>query len=148
MSYDRDLPAIYVTTHDYERLTGLVDFYASRRHAVLVDFLTEELERAELIAPAELEPGVVTMNSCGRIVDHDTGEIRTVTLVYPGEEDSLLGKVSILTPMGTALLGLREGVRMDWRTLDGRIKSISVLEVKDQPERHGRDLSLAPADLG
>lgn len=139
MQYVGNLPPVYVTTYDYERLTALADFYKSR-HAALVDFLTEELERAELVAPRELEPDVVTMDSCARIVDHDTGEIRTVTLVYPGEEDSLCGKVSILTPMGVALLGLPKGVRMDWQTLDGRTKSVSVLEVTDQPERHGRDL--------
>jgi regulator of nucleoside diphosphate kinase len=72
-------------------------------------------------------------------MDPDTGERRTVTLVYPGEEDSHRGKISVVTPMGTALLGLREGARMEWRTLDGRSKSIAVLEVQYQPEAHGLD---------
>jgi regulator of nucleoside diphosphate kinase len=79
------------------------------------------------------------MNSRVRIMDPDTGESRTITLVYPGEEDSLRGKVSVFTPLGTALLGLPEGARMEWRTLDGRRKSISVLEVQYQPETHGLD---------
>ena len=143
----RSQPKIYVTTHDYERLSALVDFYKSRRRDVLVDFLADELERAELIAAAEVGPKVVTMNSRVRIMDTDTGEVRVVTLVYPGEEDSLRGRVSILTPMGTALLGLPEGARMDWLTLDGRRKGISVLELSYQPEAHGRDLDGAPVAL-
>jgi regulator of nucleoside diphosphate kinase len=65
-----------------------------------VYFLNDELERAELIAPAEIEFNTVAMNSCARIVDPDTGEVRDITLVYPGEEDSVQGKVSIFTPPG------------------------------------------------
>ena len=143
----QDQPEIYVTTHDYERLSALADFYKSRRRGVLVDFLMDELERAELVAAAEVGAKVVTMNSRVRIMDPHTGEARTVTLVYPGEEDSLRGKVSVFTPLGTALLGLPEGARMEWRTLDGRTKSVSVLEVQYQPETHGLDLDSAPVVL-
>lgn len=140
-------PKIYVTTQDYERLSALADFYRSRRGGPLVDFLIDELERAELVPAAEVAPKVVTMNSRLRIMDPDAGEARTVTLVYPGEEDSLRGKVSIFTPLGTALLGLPEGARMEWRTLDGRRKGIAVLEVQYQPEAHGLDLDGAAVAL-
>lgn len=140
-------PRIYVTTHDYERLSALADRYRSRRGGALVDFLLDELERAELVHAAEVAPKVVTMNSRVRIMDPDAGESRTVTLVYPGEEDSLRGRVSVLTPLGTALLGLPEGARMKWRTLDGRSKGIGVLEVQYQPEAHGLDLEGAPVAL-
>jgi regulator of nucleoside diphosphate kinase len=140
-------PKIYVTTHDYERLSALVDFYESRRRGVLVDFLTEELERAQLVPATAVGHKVVTMNSRVRIMVPDTGECRTVTLVYPGEEDSLRDKVSVFTPLGTALLGLPESARMEWRTLDGRRKSVSVLEVQYQPETHGLDLDSAAVVL-
>ena len=140
-------PEIYVTTHDYERLSALADFYKSRRRGVPVDFLIDELERAELVAAAEVGAKVVTMNSRVRIMDPDTGEARTVSLVYPGEEDSLRDKVSVFTPLGTALLGLPEGARMEWRNLDGRSKSVSVLEVQYQPETHGLDLDSAAVVL-
>lgn len=133
-------PTIYVTTHDYDRLSALADFYKSRRANVVVDFLLDELDRAELVAAADVAAKVLTMNSRARIMDPDTGEARTVTLVYPGEEDSARGKVSVLTPLGTALLGLPEGARMAWRTLDERTKRITVLEVAYQPESHGLDL--------
>jgi regulator of nucleoside diphosphate kinase len=136
-------PEIYVTTHDYERLSALADLYKARRRGVLVDFLIDELERAELVPAAEVGPKVVTMNSRVRIMDPDTGESRTVTLVYPGEEDSLSGRVSVFTPLGTALLGLPEGARMAWRTLDGRKKSVAVLALQYQPETHGLDLESA-----
>jgi regulator of nucleoside diphosphate kinase len=139
-----DQPEIYVTTHDYERLSALADFYKSRRRGVLVDFLIDELERAELVPAAEVGHKVVTMNSRVRIMDPDTALSRTVTLVYPGEEDSLRGNVSVVTPLGSALLGLPEGGRMEWRTLDGRRKSVSVLEVQYQPESLGLDLDSAP----
>lgn len=133
-------PEIYVTTHDYDRLSALAGFYKARRRGAIADFLADELERAELIAAVQIGPGVVTMHSCARIMDPDTGESRIVSLVFPGEEDSLRGKVSIVTQLGTALLGLPEGARMEWRTLDGRKKSVVVLEVQYQPEAHGLDL--------
>ena len=142
-----DRPRIYVTMPDYEELSGLAEFYRSRRRGALVEFLAEELERAELVAAADVRPDAVTMNSRVRIMDADTGEARVVTLVYPGEEDSLSGRVSILTPLGMALLGLTAGARMDWRTLDGRRKSLVVLEVEHQPEAHGGDPDGAPATL-
>ena len=139
-----DLPEIYVTTHDYERLSVLADAYKSRGRGALADFLIDELERAELVAAGEVGPKVITMNSRARIMDPATGEARTVKLVYPGEEDSLYGKVSIFTHLGAALIGLSEGARMDWRTLDGRTKSVAVLEVRYQPEAHGYDLDRVP----
>ena len=140
-------PEIYVTTHDYERLSALADFYQARRRGVVVNFLIDELERAELVPAADVGPKVVTMNSRVRIMDPDTALCRTVTLVYPREEDSLRGKVSVFTPLGTALLGLPEGGRMEWRTLDGRTKSVAVLEVEYQPESLGLDLDSAAVAL-
>ena len=143
----QDRPEIYVTTHDYERLSALADFHRSRGRGALVDFLIDELERAELVPAAEVGRKVVTMNSRVRVMDPATAESRTVTLVYPGEEDSLRGQVSVFTPLGTALLGLPEGGRMEWRTLDGRSKSVAVLEVEYQPESRGLDLDSAPVVL-
>jgi regulator of nucleoside diphosphate kinase len=147
MHHAQTRPKIYVTTHDYERLSALAEFYQSRRRGVLVDFLLDELERAELVPATEVGRKVVTMNSRVRIMDPDSGESRTVTLVYPGEEDSRRGKVSVFTSLGTALLGLPEGARMAWRTLDGRTKSVAALEVRYQPETHGLDLDSAPVAL-
>ena len=134
-----ELPKVQVTTWDYQRLSAVVDAFRLRGCEPLVEFLGEELERAELVEPAAVPRGVVTMHSCVKFLDHDTGEVRTVTLVYPGEEDSRQGKIAIITPVGSALLGLRVGADMAWRTMDGRTKRLSVLEVGYQPEALGFD---------
>jgi regulator of nucleoside diphosphate kinase len=128
-----------VTTWDHFRLSAVVDAFRLRGWEPIIDFLGDELDRAEIIEPAAIPRDVVTMHSCVRFIDHDTGEVRTVTLVYPGEEDSRQGKISVVTPVGSALLGLRTGSTMPWRTLDGRTKRLSVLEVRHQPEAHGFD---------
>jgi regulator of nucleoside diphosphate kinase len=134
-----DKPPIQVTTWDHGRLSAVVDAFRRRGHEPLVDLLAEELDRAELVEPAVVPRDVVTMHSCVTFVDADTGEARTATLVYPGEEDSRRGKVAVVTPVGSVLLGLRAGATMPWRTLDGRTKRLSVLEVRHQPEAHGFD---------
>jgi regulator of nucleoside diphosphate kinase len=134
-----DQPPIQVTTWDHYRLSAVVDAFRLRGWEPIVDFLGDELDRAELVEPAAIPRDVVTMHSCVKFIDHDTGEVRTVTLVYPGEEDSRQGRISVVTPVGSALLGLRTGSTMPWRTLDGRTKRLSVLEVRHQPEAHGFD---------
>ena len=139
MGATADKPPIQVTTWDYGRLSAVVDAFRRRGREPLVDLLAEELDRAELVEPAAIPRDVVTMHSCVEFVDDDTGEVRTATLVYPGEEDSRQGKVAVVTPVGSALLGLRAGATMAWRTLDGRTKRLSVLEVRHQPEAHGFD---------
>ena len=132
-------PPIRVTTWDHRRLSAVVDAFRLRGRGALVEPLAEELDRAELVEPAAVPRDVVTMHSCVKFIDDDTGEVRTATLVYPGEEDSRQGKIAIVTPVGSALLGLRAGATMAWRTLDGRTKRLSVLEVRHQPEAHGFD---------
>ena len=134
-----DKPPIQVTTWDHGRLSAVVDAFRRRGHEPLVDLLAEELDRAELVEPAAVPRDVVTMHSRVTFVDADTGEARTATLVYPGEEDSRRGKLAVVTPAGSALLGLRAGATMSWRTLDGRTKRLSGLEVSHQPEAHGFD---------
>ena len=134
-----DQPPIRVTTWDHFRLSAVVDAFRLRGWEPVVDFLGDELDRAELVEPAAIPRDVATMHSCVRFVDRDTGEARTVTLVYPGEEDSRQGRISVVAPVGSALIGLRAGDTMPWRTPDGRAKRLSVLEVRHQPEAHGLD---------
>ena len=131
-------PPVRVTTFDYARLADVVEAFRLGGREQVVERLSDELDRAELVEPAAIPPDVVTMHSCVRFVD-DAGEVRTVTLVYPGEEDSRQGRIAIITPVGSALLGLRPGATMAWRTMDGRIKRLSVLEVRYQPEASGFD---------
>jgi regulator of nucleoside diphosphate kinase len=132
-------PPIRVTTWDYRRLSAVVDAFRLRDREPLVDLLAQELDRAELVEPAVVPRDVVTMHACVTFIDEDTKEVRTVTLVYPGEEDSRQGKIAVVTPVGSALIGLQAGATMAWRTMDGRTKRLSVLEVRHQPEAHGFD---------
>jgi regulator of nucleoside diphosphate kinase len=139
-------PPVQVTTWDYNRLLAVVEVFRLRGCEPLIDFLAEELDRAELVEPAAVPREVVTMHSCVTFVDHDTGEVRTATLVYPGEEDSRQSKIAIVTPVGSALLGLRAGATMAWRTMDGRTKRLAVLEVRHQPEALGLNGASIPDD--
>ena len=124
-------------------LADVVEAFRLGGREQVVERLSEELDRAELVEPAAIPPDVVTMHSCVRFVD-DAGEVRTVTLVYPGEEDSRQGKIAIVTPISSALLGLQAGAAMSWRTLDGRTKRLAVLEVVKQPEAQEFDLDREP----
>jgi regulator of nucleoside diphosphate kinase len=132
-------PMIHVTTWDYDRLSAVVEAFRLRGRVPQIELLAEELDRAELIEPPAVADNVVTMHSCVKFKDHDTGEVRDVMLVYPGEEDSEQGKISIVTPVGSALLGLHAGASMTWRTMNGRTKRLEVLEVGYQPEARGFD---------
>jgi regulator of nucleoside diphosphate kinase len=129
---------IVLTRADYDRLLQVVDVFRAKGHDVLVAFLVEELRRARIVTPAELPRGIVTMRSRVRYRDHDSGEILTGTLVYPGEEDPVLGRISILSAQGSAMIGLATGDSIEWRTLDGSARALTVLEVIYQPEAAGR----------
>jgi regulator of nucleoside diphosphate kinase len=138
LTEDNAKPPIQITTFDHLRLSGVVEAYTSRGSESLVELLATELDRADLVEPDEIPSNAVTMHSRVTFVD-DAGEQRTVTLVYPGEEDSRQGRIAVVTLIGAAQLGLRTGDAMSWRTLDGRTKCLSVLGVMDQPEAQGRD---------
>ena len=119
---------IVVTQGDYQRLQGLANA-ARRRQPDVAEELAGELDRAGVVADGEISPGVVRM---GSIVEYrtETGATRTVTLVFPGEADIAQGKVSILTPIGTALLGLSPGQSLGWVARDGRGHRLTILSVR------------------
>jgi regulator of nucleoside diphosphate kinase len=126
---------IYVTTEDQRRLSGLL---AASGHlegsgkANLRD-LSEELGRA-VVVPAEAIPAdVITMNSRFRLRDLDTGTVAEYTLVYPGKADFSRGNVSVLAPVGTALLGYRDGDTIEWRVPAG-LKRLRIEALLYQPE--------------
>jgi regulator of nucleoside diphosphate kinase len=129
---------IIVTHRDRDRLLQVVDVFTALQYDVLVEFLRHELLRANVVAPDEVPRSIATMNSRVRYRENETGTILTSTLVYPGEEDSWLGRVSILTPTGTALIGLSEGQTISWRDQPGRMRSLTLLDVLFQPEAAGR----------
>jgi regulator of nucleoside diphosphate kinase len=121
---------IVVTQLDAARLRSmLMSYSAASRDMEHLDELALELDRAIIVAAEEVPPGVVTMRSRVCIVEESTGERRLLTLVYPLEADIAANRVSVLAPLGTALLGYREGDLVEWRMPGGlrrvRIESVS-----------------------
>lgn len=132
--------AITITTQDHERLAALVDRYASGRTAELAANLDDELARARVVEQVAIPPDIVTMNSRCVFRFADTGEEREVTLVYPEQADVATGRISVLAPVGAALLGLAEGQTIKWPTPEGE-RMLELVAVRYQPEAAG-DLHL------
>jgi len=120
-------PAIMIGRTEHEKLTRLAEGLVNRNPEV-AEILLGELDRARVVDDVRVRDDVVRMNSTLRYVT-DTGEDRTVTLVYPGEADIETGKVSILTPIGVALIGLSPGQTIDWQARDGRVHQLTVKSV-------------------
>ena len=107
--------------------------------------LRRELERAVVVSSAAVPPDVATMNSRVSYTDDCDGLTRTVSLAYPAEADAAAGKVSILEPVGLALLGLSVGQSIEWDFPDGSRRRLTLNQVQYQPERsHNAPLPLAP----
>jgi regulator of nucleoside diphosphate kinase len=129
---------IYVTALDVERLRKLLDgvrLWSSRDREHLRD-LEAELDRARVVASQDVPGDVVTMNSEVLVRDLDSKKELSLTLVFPSEADLELGKISILAPIGTALLGYRVGDTIEWK-VPGRVRRLRVEKVLYQPEAAG-----------
>lgn len=97
--------------------------------------LERELDRAIVVSSAAVPAGVATMNSRVRYTDQNDGVQRIVSLVYPLHANAAEGKISVLAPVGTALLGLSEGQSIEWDFPDGSRRRLKLEEVLHQPER-------------
>lgn len=130
---------IYITEFDMKRLKGLIKFAQERwdkRVIKYLETLDEELDRAEVVRPEEIPTNIITMNSTFRLIDLDSGEHCVYTLVFPANADSATRKISILAPMGTAVLGYRVGDTVEWEAPAG-LKKLRVKEIVYQPEASG-----------
>jgi regulator of nucleoside diphosphate kinase len=123
---------------DVERIEALLEQTSS--NSLNTSALQDELARAEILDPANMPANVITMNSTARVRledavlgDHD----HELTLVYPRDADGRTDKVSILAPVGSALLGLRVGDAIDWPMPGGRNARLHVLAIRYQPESAG-----------
>ncbi|MDF2620528.1 MAG: GreA/GreB family elongation factor [Xanthobacteraceae bacterium] len=123
-------PPIVVSDEDYGRLTKLA-MAAIERFPEVAEELQIELERAQVLSTATIPEGVVQMASTVEY-HSDVEQRRRVTLVFPGEADIAEGRVSILTPIGVALIGLSAGQSIRWVARDGREHELTVLTV-EQP---------------
>ena len=130
--------SIYVTEPDYQRLSGLIEI-TRERNGVDREYLNKleaELDRAEIVDPKHVPADVITMRSKVRLKDLVTGQASTYSLVFPKEADSNEGKISILAPIGTAILGYRLGDTIEWSVPSG-LRRIKVDEILYQPEAAG-----------
>ncbi|WP_273727322.1 nucleoside diphosphate kinase regulator [Brucella gallinifaecis] len=124
---NRKKPKIVVSDIDNERLTILAGNVSEKLEEVAEELL-QELDRAKVVPQKKLPLDVVCMGATVEYRSND-GQERKVTLVYPGEADIAQGKISILTPIGAALLGLAPGQSMSWVARDGKAHELSVLSV-------------------
>ena len=129
-------PPIVVSSLDLERLERLLDSESYRRLPG-IEALRKELDRATIVEPADVPPGVITMNSKARFIDDATGATFELTLVYPGAGAGASDTVSVLAPVGSALLGLSVGQSISWQVPGGRRLQLRILEVVYQPEAMG-----------
>jgi len=123
---------IIVTDLDLARLRPLLD----QHDTPASESLDAELHRAVIVRQREVPPDVVTMNSDVVYEDCATGTRRRVRVVYPKDADAATGRVSVLAPIGSALLGLKVGQEIDWRLPAGS-RRIRVVELGYQPEAAG-----------
>jgi len=129
-------PNIVVSSLDMERLEALIDSLPAAQ-ADNCAALLEELARAELVEPEDMPPDVVTMNSRVRFVLDDQAEEFDMALAYPKDVHGEPDKLSVLTPVGNALLGLKVGESIAWTRPDGAAFQVRVLGIVYQPERAG-----------
>lgn len=128
-------PAITVSQTDYDKLVRLADTFMERNPNA-AESLMGELDRARVVADQKLGKDIVRMGSILSYVT-DTGEQRRISLVYPGEADISQGKISILTPIGAAVIGLSPGQSIDWKARDGRTHRLTVETVESALEGQG-----------
>jgi regulator of nucleoside diphosphate kinase len=129
---------IFITKFDMDRLRALIDEQKRKdqRGNEYLNQLEKELMRANLTSSTDIPPDVITMNSKVRILDVETDEEMVFTLVFPAEADLKQEKLSVLAPIGTAILGFKTGDVINWNVPDG-IRKIKVVEVIYQPEASG-----------
>jgi regulator of nucleoside diphosphate kinase len=128
---------IYITEADFEKLRRLVEGRRSGTgpDAGYLDILEQELDRADVIEAEAIPRDVVTMNSEVRLQDLDSDDIKVYRLVFPSQARTE-NSISILAPIGTAMLGYRVGDVIEWRVPKG-IRRFKVLDVLYQPEAAG-----------
>ena len=129
-------PSIKISSLDFERIESLLDSLAPNSFPE-ADLLAAELNRAQVIDPKEMPADVVTMNSRVRFAVEPSGKQYELTLVYPKGIDGTAGKISILAPVGSALLGLSVGQEIEWPAPGGNIIRVRIIDILYQPERSG-----------
>ncbi|TYB88460.1 nucleoside diphosphate kinase regulator [Oceaniovalibus sp. ACAM 378] len=122
-------PRIVIEANALAHLESLAEG-AIQRNPELANRLLDELGRARIVKQEKLPANVVTIGSTVSYRDESTGQEKTVTLVYPEDADIALQRVSVMTPIGVALVGLAEGAAFHWNTRDHQRRALTVIKVE------------------
>jgi regulator of nucleoside diphosphate kinase len=136
--YEMAQQTIYITQVDADKIRNLL-WNAEATHyrgSAYLKKLKEELNRATIVEPQLIPPDVITMRSTVVLLDVETGEEMNYTLVFPEDADIGQGKISVLAPIGTGMLGYRVGDTFEWDTPNGK-RVIKVVKITFQPEAAG-----------
>jgi regulator of nucleoside diphosphate kinase len=127
--------AIHITSRDKRLLENMVAEADALRAAPRAELkaLAEELQRAVVVDPRDVPGDVITMNSRAEMLDLDTGETVTFTLVFPSQANIDEEKISVLAPIGAGMLGYRVGDEFEWQVPDG-VRRMRVTQIHYQPE--------------
>lgn len=129
-------PELVISSLDAERLEALLSSLSDQTFPGKAA-LEAELARADIVEPEQMPPTVVSMNSTVRFRVAESHEEFTLRLVYPKDSTGSQQTISILAPVGSALLGLAQGDEIDWPNPSGGLLRVRIEEVIDQPERRG-----------
>ncbi|PAL19456.1 nucleoside diphosphate kinase regulator [Sphingopyxis sp. GW247-27LB] len=122
-------PPIHMIDTEADTLTDLA-LAQQERSPVVSELLIEEINRAKIHPANKIPADVVTMHAQVEFVDEANGASRTVELVYPADADIAAGRVSIMTPVGAGLIGMREGQSILWPDRDGQQRRLSIVKVR------------------
>lgn len=128
-------PEITLSSLDADRIYHLIE--SLPRNSVPTESLEAELERGTILEPQEISENIVTMNSTVTFSIDSTKDVFSLTLVYPKDVDNTGTKISILAPIGSALIGLSIGDSIQWTKPDGSLVDVTILDITYQPERTG-----------
>jgi len=129
---------IKITELDYTRLCNLISVARSDKGVETknIDTLGLEIKRAKKVRPQKISPDIVTMNSKFEIIDTDTSKTMVFTLVYPADSDFRNGKLSVFSPLGSAVIGYKTGDEVSFEVPRGT-KKVIIGKVLYQPEANG-----------
>lgn len=129
---------IYITDHDLQRLQDLIEKMLDQpsRDNRYLEELDEELLRAEVVSPQEIPANLITMNSAVRLQDMDSKAELEYTLVYPQDANLEKGRISVLAPVGMAMIGFCVGDTISWQ-VPGGSKRFKIKKIIYQPEAAG-----------
>ena len=130
-------PRILISNQDADRLEAMLDSISDKDFPGKAELL-RELDRADNVDSSDIPPGVVTMNSTVRFKVASSGESFCKTLVYPKDMDDSGDKISILAPIGSAIIGLSQGDDIQWPAPGGKTLTVHIDEVLYQPEHAGQ----------